>query len=354
MLSISEVIKKNKEESGEPYFLLKRDGEHLKFKAIITNMSKSEKLLSSPDTVSRDLIQQVNNLLCQLNMMKISFDFTLLNESHMKFKQMFDAAYFINSRIGCISFINSVVIDKVLISKHLTKIQSLLKIDIEHMAKVEDHISEAKSLIFKQLSDLDTVEKKYHADSFEQKTAANNAISRVLSSQTSNIDDEKIVNSAFNLSSFEERLDDYIETQRRYYESLLVKIDEITKCLVSINVNSSSLVDVISSAIGSKEKSFDIIPTNSFEANLATYVRKTIKSVLPLNILMDLLNSHLELINQSNIEVENLTNDIDIQSQCYSDGLIESIQPFVKKDLVKVSAESMLNTQRKYEYNCEN
>lgn len=354
MLSINEIIEKNKESSGEPYFLLNSDEGSRQHRAIITNISKSQKLVSSPDTVSRDLIQQVNNFLCHFNMMQNHFDLSEINGTHARFSRYYNAAHFINLRLGSISFLNTLMVDKLLISDFLSKIQALLRVDIDHVTKIQDHLEDAKSLIDSQMLELDSLVKKYDADSFEQKIAANNVISRIVGGMGSQRDDANVVNSAFNLSVFEERLNDHISTQRRFYESLLTKIDAISKCLVSFSINSSSLVDVISSAIASNEKTFDISPTNSFEADLATYVRKTIKSELPLQILKELVDSHLRLVNESNLEIENIANDIDIESQSYSNGLIESIQPFVKNDLVKVSAESMLNTQRKYEYDCEN
>ncbi|ELP5899803.1 hypothetical protein QTV49_001700 [Vibrio vulnificus] len=354
MLSINEVIEKNTEGSGEPYFLLNSDEGSRQHRAIITNISKSQKLVSSPDSVSRVLIQQVNNLLCQFNMMQNHFDLSEVNAIHARYSRLYNAAHFINLRFGSISFLNTLIVDKIIIANSLSRIQILLKNDVEHVAKIQDHLEETRSLIASQMLELDSLLKKYEADSFEQKIAANKVISRIVGGMDSDQDDVNVVNSAFNLAVFAERLNDYILTQRHFYESLLIKIDAIYKCLVSISINSSSLVDVISSAIASNEKTFDISPTNSFEADLATYVRKTIRSELPLQILKELVDSHLRLVNESNLEIENIANDIDIESQSYSNGLIESIQPFVKNDLVKISAESMLNTQRKYEYDCEN
>ncbi|KDM90975.1 hypothetical protein [Photobacterium galatheae] len=353
MLSINQIIDLNKSETDSPFFMINRDQKIAQQKVIITNIIQREAFGCSPDSVSRDIIQRFNNFLCQLNQMQLYLECEYIETIFKESERWFNLASLINHRFGTFGFMNHFLVDKLIIERHLSQLKLMLKSDVSHLLKIEEQVAENEALLNQQREIFKDMILQYQADLTERKVAANNIIHGVFDGGETSDEEKMIVNAAYELNFFEDKFMGYSVAYDEFSQSMLDSFSSIKRELRTLSVNASSLIDMIYSAELSKDKSFILEPTMSFEADLATYARKSFKGELPVHILYALVKTHVSLMIESNSNIIALSQEIDVQSQLFGEELIHSIQPYVKNELIKVSAESMIRTQREYEYDCE-
>lgn len=353
MLSINQIIEANIKSGGSPYFPIDAQQEGFSNLAFVANSIKRTNLMT-PDEVSRALIQQLTNLACHVNLMEISLELSPVYKGVRKLNKSLCFAKLVNSTLGGVELLNQKALSSVLKHSGILSIDAGIREAMTLLPKIEDHLDEMSRIVEVQIEGTNILVAKYRNDFTERQILCNTIISNVLGGRSASINDAKMLNDVAAISSFSDHLDNFASLYRNFYAGMLEQIESAKKSLREISVNFVSAVDVIDYSASSPTKSFGLQPTDSFEADISTLFRKTMNGELPILLLASVLERHIVFISEANSALVEVANTIDQQVNYFGDEVRTVIQPHVSCDLVKVSAESMLNTQRKYEYNPEN
>lgn len=353
MLSINQIIEANEKSGNSPFFLIDSHQEGFSNLAFVANSIKRTNLMT-PDEVSRAFIQQLTNLACHINLMEISLELSSIYEGVGKFNKSLGFAKLINSALGGFESLNQKALNSVLNHSGLPNIDAGIRETMTLLPKIEDHLDEMSRIIEVQIEGTNELVSQYRSDCTERKILCNTVINNVLGGKSSSVDDTKMLNDVMSISEFSEQLGSYATLYQNFYAGLIEQIALAKASLKEISVNFASTVDLIDGYATSPVKTLVLQPTDSFEADISTLVRKSMNGESPLLLLASVLEKHIVFISDANAELIEVANTIDQQVNYFGEEIRTVIQPHVSCDLVKVTAESMLNTQRKYEYNPEN
>ncbi|MCY9861177.1 hypothetical protein OTK49_01360 [Vibrio coralliirubri] len=355
MLSINQIIEANEKTGDSPYFLIDSNQLGFSSRAFVANSIKRSDLMT-PNEASRVCIQQLTNLACHVNLMEISLDLTSVYEGVFKFRKSLVVAKVINSVLGRFDSLNQKALQSVVNYSGLDSVNEGVREAATMLLKIEDHLDEMHQLITDQIVKIEQLADKYKVDSNERKILCNTIISKVIAGESLKDEsaDVALANDVKTMDEFVKHLEIFAKMYHEFYAGLIVQIEQARASIKEIAVNFESTIDVIDDCASSPVKSLGVLPTESFEADISTLIRKSMSGESPLIVLASVLEKHIIFISEANSALIDVANSIDRQVNYFAEEIRTVIQPHVTCDLVKVSNESMLNTQRRYEYNPEN
>lgn len=353
MPSIQEIIQLNEENYDDRYFPINREEDSLVQQASSTQ-SFSNTLTFTCDNIAREFNQMVTNVASTHNQMCLFLDLEELTDSKKNAHKYLTLASNLCFRIGRVPFFSDLLVRKVVLESGVYSTVNDIEAVQDSIVNIEDFIRELHDESTAMTHKLDEFSKAFKSQLFISKVFLNTEIEKASDSSRAEPPDDdpdwiERVNHAYALYHFSPLFTETMEYIYGVSKNIHSKLNDVQSLLQKITLALSSVKEIINKSMAATTYSFDIYPTQSFDADMGNLSRKLDKGALDVLVFMNVFTKHYDeielnnhLLTSKSFQLDSIINDFG--------GYVEAhISPLIVNNIVKVSNESMLQTQRDYD-----